>query len=347
MKNRTFNSELEKVAYASLFSTWDEQFLDTPEGEKAMREVLYDRQHRAEIFSIKWLARFLDLSSANVVEIGCGTGATTVPLSKRCRAILGLDIDDRSIRVAVERARHHRVADRVKFETVAPERMLESALTLQPDASVFVLYAVLEHLTPEERLSYLSTMWRHLPPGGAIVVVETPNRLTWEDKHTTFSDFFHMIPDEYVPRYVEKTKRPGFADTIKQVSPENLRETRYRWGLGASFHEFELAFAEPLAEILVADGLEQEMVDMFPIESDEIALRKYFVDRQVAQPIGFSRAVLNLIFRKPGSADEREQNREYNRLSLLRQQALMATPNASGTGGWRQSAGRWIRRRLG
>jgi 2-polyprenyl-3-methyl-5-hydroxy-6-metoxy-1,4-benzoquinol methylase len=344
MSNRTFNSEFEKVAYSRLFSTWDAQFLATPEGEKAMQEVLHDRQHRADVFSIKWLARFHDLSTATVVEVGCGTGASTVPLSTHCRAVLGLDIDDRSIRVAVERSRHYGVSNKIRFETVAPEKMLEAALTMQPDADVFLLYAVLEHLTPEERLSYLSTMWKRLPVGGAIVVVETPNRLTWEDKHTTFCDFFHMIPDEFVVRYVDRTRRPGFAGAIKEVPAERLKETRYRWGLGASFHEFEIAFGEALADILVADGLEQEMVDMFPVEADEIALRRYFIDRQVAQPIGFSRSVLNLIFRKPGSESERERNREYNRLSLIRQRDLLTVDGGVPARGLRQSASRWFRR---
>lgn len=324
MSKRKFDNEFEEVAFSSLFSTWDQQFLATPEGEKAMQEVLYDRQRRAEAFSIKWLARFHDLSTAVVVEIGCGTGATTVPLSDRCQAVLGLDIDDHSIQVAVARSRHCGVADKARFETVAPEHMLDAALTMQPDANLFLLYAVLEHLTPDERLSYLSAIWKRLPPGGAIVVIETPNRLTWEDKHTTFSDFFHMIPDEYVVRYVDKTRRPGFANVMKEVSAERLKETRYRWGLGASFHEFEIAFEEPLIDILVADGLEQEMVDMFPVEPDEIALRKYFVDRNLSQPIGFSRSVLNLIFRKPNSESDRARTREYNRLSLNHQRDLLA-----------------------
>ena len=40
--------------------------------------------------------------------------------------------------------------------------------------------------------------------------------------------------------------------------------------------------------------------------------------RGVAQPIGFSRAVLNLIFRKPSSATERQANVNYNEQSFAR-----------------------------
>ncbi|MDP1644124.1 MAG: hypothetical protein Q8L71_01315 [Thiobacillus sp.] len=153
------------------------------------------------------------------------------------------------------------------------------------------------------------------------MVIETPNRLTWEDKHTAYMDFFHMLPDEYVRAYAERSPRPYFAETMKGLDEASFRESRYRWGLGASFHEFKLAFSENLNEIVVADGLELEMTNMFPIEADEVALRQYFIRRGVAQPIGFPRAVLNLIFWKPSSATERQANVNYNERSRARGRA--------------------------
>ena len=45
------------------------------------------------------------------------------------------------------------------------------------EVDVFLLYAVLEHLTVAERLAVLRLAREVVKPDGAIVVCETPNRL--------------------------------------------------------------------------------------------------------------------------------------------------------------------------
>lgn len=311
--------QFEQAAFEKLFSTWDQEFLKTAEGAAAIDDVLYQRQQRAESYAVRWMSRFLDLRNASVVEIGCGTGAASIPLARVCKKLVGLDIDANSVELARLRASYYGSERNVEFLAVAPERLLSTALDCADGVDVFVLYAVLEHLTPAERLDYLSSMWGKLPEGGAIVVIDTPNRLTWEDKHTAYMDFFHMLPDEYVCEYANRSPRPFFEKTMKALDKASFRESRYRWGLGASFHEFELALGEKLDEIIVADGLEQEMVDMFPVGEDEVALRHYFISRGIEQPIGFSRAVLNLIIRKTSSPSERQANAAYNARSRQRE----------------------------
>lgn len=326
MTNGVMRNAFEQVAYERLFSTWDRKFVESVKGKEAIDEVLYRRQERAERLAVRWIDRHIPLADAVIVELGCGTGAASVPLARLCKRLVGLDIDAGSIDVARARASHYQVEKVLEFHVVAPDALLDKALTVEPAVNVVVLYAVLEHMTPSERLHYLQRIWRFLPAGGAIVVIETPNRLTWEDKHTAYMDFFHMLPDEFVVPYAERSPRPQFAETMRRITGPSFRESRYRWGLGASFHEFELAFEEKLAEIVVADGLETEMVQMFPVEPDELALRKYFIERAIPQPIGFSRAVLNLIFRKPCSVEERRRNVTYNERSLS---ALCGTEEAS------------------
>lgn len=309
---RHYRNDLERVAYEKLFSTWDQAFVESPAGQAAVQDVLYNRQARADQFAVAWIRRHLDLKEATVVEVGCGTGAASVPLAQSCRRLVGLDIDPLSIEVAQARGRLAGVSSRAEFLPVSPDRLMAEAVSRAASTDVFVLFAVLEHLTPGERLDYLSSMWRALKAGGAIVIVETPNRLTWEDKHTAFMDFFHLLPDEYVQQYADRSPRPLFAQTMRAIEPRHFHEARYRWGLGVSFHEFELAIGEPLDQIVIADGLEQEMVHMFPVETDELALRRYFIDRSIRQPIGFSRAVLNLILQKPRNDEDRAANSARN-----------------------------------
>ena len=136
-------------------------------------------------------------------------GGRLIRLARICKRLVGLDRSDHnSIEVAKSRAEYCGARDNVEFLQVAPEQLLDKALVCLERVDVFILYAVLEHLTPIERLHYLQAMWQALPEGGAIVVIETPNRLTWEDKHTAYMDFFHMLPDEYVRAYAEEY-RPG------------------------------------------------------------------------------------------------------------------------------------------
>lgn len=327
MNKSVTKEQFEQAAFDALFSTWDQDFVNSPEGVDAVDEVLYGRQQRAETYAVRWISRFLDLAEANVVEIGCGTGAASIPLARICKRLTGLDIDGHSIELARLRAAYHEARDNVEFLAVAPEGLLDAALGCAQDVDVFVLYAVLEHLTPLERLQYLRAMWNRLPDGGAIVVIDTPNRLTWEDKHTAYMDFFHMLPDEYVCDYADRSPRPFFEKTMRGLDPARFRELRYRWGLGASFHEFELALSERLDEVVMADGLEQEMVDMFPVGEDEVALRKYFLSRGIEQPIGFSRAVLNLIIQKTASPSQRQANTAYNARSWERERNRQSPPD--------------------
>ena len=80
MTGQEMKNHLEKVAFEKLFSTWDQDFVNSPRGAEAVDEVLYQRQKRAETYAVKWLNQFLPLRDAAVVEVGCGTGAASFDL---------------------------------------------------------------------------------------------------------------------------------------------------------------------------------------------------------------------------------------------------------------------------
>jgi S-adenosylmethionine-dependent methyltransferase len=70
-----------------------------------------------------------------------------------------------------------------------------------PDtADAVLLYAVLEHQHPLERLETLTRCWDLLRPGGVLIVVETPNRIVYFDPHTSLLPFFAMLPPEVAAR---------------------------------------------------------------------------------------------------------------------------------------------------
>jgi 2-polyprenyl-3-methyl-5-hydroxy-6-metoxy-1,4-benzoquinol methylase len=305
--------ELERVLHELVFAKWDAEFLESDAARRAIDDVVFARFHNALRYSIPWLSGVIDLKAATVVEIGCGSGSSTAALALNCAHVVGVDIDEDSVRAAAARcAAYH--ADNVTLHAVSPAEMLDrAASTTDPD--VCVLYAVLEHQTYDERLTTLRTLWDRLPTGGHLVIVETPNRFAYMDHHTSELPFFHLLPDTIAFEYLDRVPRLAFRDTLARTlrdHPADAPEQRIRWGLGVSYHEFELALGEPLDGLVVADGYEQEMVDFFPIGIDEELLTRYFIEAVPDIPMGFSRAVLNLVLRKPRSDTDRAAAAEAN-----------------------------------
>lgn len=70
------------------------------------------------------------------------------------------------------------------------------------------------------------------------------------DGHSTSLHFFQTLPPEIALEYIKRSPR---ADAVATVSDE---ESLYRWGQGASYHEFELWMADAAGKLpgILADG---------------------------------------------------------------------------------------------
>jgi hypothetical protein len=163
---------------------------------------------------------------------------------------------------------------------------------------VFLLYAVLEHLTVAERLAVLRLARDVVKPDGAIVVCETPNRLTYLDHHTAQMPFFHMLPDELAVDYYSRSQREDFKAAIGAAASGGRQaalEAIARWGRGVSFHEFELVFGDRLDQHVVASNYEPILFGERPIHPEEVILARYLERwRPELAPV-WSRAWLDLI----------------------------------------------------
>ena len=115
------------------------------------------------------------------------------------------DIDNGSVDAARARARILG-QENITFHVEPAAGLLARVRRDHPEgtADVVVLFAVLEHQHPLERLETLSACWGMLREGGLLVVVETPNRLAYFDPHTSLLPFFSMLPPEIAVRYAEK-----------------------------------------------------------------------------------------------------------------------------------------------
>jgi S-adenosylmethionine-dependent methyltransferase len=185
---------------------------------------------------IPWLDQARSLHGTRILEVGCGTGSSTVALAEQRARVIGIDIDQDALAVARDRCKAYGVE--AAFHALNGERMCQFSGEGPFDFIIF--FACLEHMTVGERLVALREAWALLPSGGMLVVVETPNRLWYYDGHTSMLPFFHWLPDDLAFQYSALSPRENFRELYRNYDAAS-REHFLRRGRGMSFHEFDLA----------------------------------------------------------------------------------------------------------
>jgi 2-polyprenyl-3-methyl-5-hydroxy-6-metoxy-1,4-benzoquinol methylase len=150
-----------------------------------------------------------ELSGAEVLDFGCGAGASTVILSRLMPTsrITGVELRTANLNVARARARFYGL-EHAKF-LLSP-----SGIGLPSEIGPFraiVLSAVFEHLLPVERESLLPALWRLLTPGGVLFIDETPARWFPIETHTTGLPLINYLPDRLAAAYAR-----GFSKRIRR-----------------------------------------------------------------------------------------------------------------------------------
>lgn len=194
------------------------------------------RRDRLEI--IPWMDHTRRLDGSRIVEVGCGSGSSTVALAEQGANVIGVDVGD--VREARTRCADHGVQAQL-ISANATE--LESVIDRPVDWVVF--WASLEHMTIDERLRSLEGAWRLLAQGGLLSVIESPNRLWLYDSHTSLLPYFDWLPDELAYRYSQFSPRDGFNDAFQDMSDDRMLNFLRR-GRGISVHEFHLAIGPHL-----------------------------------------------------------------------------------------------------
>jgi SAM-dependent methyltransferase len=252
-------------------------------------EVWRKRRDVATDQVIPWLSRFRRLSECTVLEYGCGTGAVSCAFAPAVRRHIGYDIDDAAISIAAGHLRAHE-ADNIELRAVGPEQIFDAVREHRGEPDIVLLYAVIEHMTVAERLELLAVSQEIVAADGLIVVVETPNRLVWPDWHTSFLPFLSQLPDELAVAYAHRSPRDDFREAIGQAVDQGREaglEALTRWGRGASFHEFELAFGD-LSRHVLSGGFDPILAPERPVRWEELALARELerVRPDVAPPFG-------------------------------------------------------------
>jgi S-adenosylmethionine-dependent methyltransferase len=277
-----------------------EAWVATAEGREDLQDHLDRRLNSFRNKLIPWLDAARPLLGARILEIGCGTGASTVALAEQGATVTAIDIDEPSLRVAEERCAAHNVQCELVHANGAGARKF-----LEREPYDFVIFfACLEHMTHVERLEAMHDTWHALPRGALWCVIETPNRLWPFDDHTSRLPFFNWLPDELAFAYSRFSPREPLRSSYRTLSADSM-ESFLRHGRGVSFHEFDMA---------IADSATLDVVSSLPLWSKQRGLlglrelarrykRKSRLERTLAafRPdihLGFFQPFLDLIIRK-------------------------------------------------
>jgi 2-polyprenyl-3-methyl-5-hydroxy-6-metoxy-1,4-benzoquinol methylase len=204
-----------------------------------LHEHLLGRLDEDRFSVVPWIDAAHALKGASILEIGSGTGASAVALGEQGAGIIGVDVDEASLAVARQRSAAYGVD--ASFHRINGADIAKAF----PGASfdIVIFFAVLEHMTHEERIEAIRGTWEMVRPGGIWCVVETPNRLWFYDGHTSFENFYHWLPDQLAKSWGTRSRREMFSSALS--SGTEMDHTEFaRWGRGASYHEFDLALGD-------------------------------------------------------------------------------------------------------
>lgn len=163
-----------------------------------------------------------DPKGKRIIEIGCGSGFTTLALAQRGAHCALLDVSP----VALERA----AAAFARAGLPPPEQFLQNALHSSLPAESYDLVwngGVIEHFVDDGKRLLLEEMIRLCAPGGVVVVL-VPNRLAWQ------------LQMRQAWQKLVGTWKYGFED---DMSPRRLR----RMALKLGYHQCETYAFNPVA----------------------------------------------------------------------------------------------------
>ena len=151
------------------------------------------------------------LAGMKILDVGCGAGLVTEPISRLGAAVLGIDAAERNVLVAERHARA--TGAPVLYRHALPEELADQGGAFDAVLSL----EVVEHVA--DRPAFLEALVRLVAPGG-ILVIGTLNR-------TMRSFVKAIIGAEYVLRWLPR----GTHDWRKFVTPDELDLSLKRHGL--------------------------------------------------------------------------------------------------------------------
>lgn len=204
----------------------------------------------------------LDLSKMRALEIGCGEGAKVCALAPLFETYVGIDLDPHEL--AVGRANvESRGIQNAELRLQAANDLPQ--LLAQESFDVIFLYAVIEHLTIEERLNTLKICWDALPPHGLLYIGEAPNRIAPIDYHSSKMPYYNLLPRELAIKLVDRSGHEKWRQRV--WAQETTELGLYRNGQHVGFEDFDLGLMpmDQFERHLIVDNWSEAMMNLYPL----------------------------------------------------------------------------------
>jgi ubiquinone/menaquinone biosynthesis C-methylase UbiE len=313
--NQFYGMFHQKLNHSAIFrgENWPLNFDALKEGSSHKFFTLYDTmvqeggneydldRARTAIFYLRSILERHLLNGADkvCVEIGCGIGTKALAINDLFGQYFGIDTQADQIKIAQTRSKSLNITNTTFIPANAVEALRSpEAYGLPRHIDVLLLYAVLEHLTPDERVEIFTIVDMVIASGGHIIIMETPNRLVPFDSHTTGTHFINWLPDSLAYRIIPQTPfGRNFTGFNLQSTPEEAVTTIYRAGRGVSFHDFETGLCRNIAEYgFLMNSYSCESLSIDPFQSQEFDLFGYLKNHVLdIPPAVFSRSWIETI----------------------------------------------------
>jgi 2-polyprenyl-3-methyl-5-hydroxy-6-metoxy-1,4-benzoquinol methylase len=122
------------------------------------------------------------LEGQRTLDVGCGTGASTVALAETGARVVAFDVDVPSSRIARHRLREH------GFANVEVHAGRDLSIVSGGEFDLVLMNGVVEHIPAsirDLRRDVVRAAWARVVRGGHLFLTETPNRLIPYDTHST------------------------------------------------------------------------------------------------------------------------------------------------------------------
>ena len=160
---------------------------------------------------VPWIDSIIAIKNLNILEIGCGTGSSTLAFAEKGAKITAIDINEDYILKA--KTKTAQFSSNISFYVMNASEIGSAFKTFKFDLIIFM--ASLEHMTIKERITSIKSAYSLLPENNFLCISGTPNRLHFLDSHTSHIPFFHWLPDNLAIEYSKYSIRTQYRDHIE------------------------------------------------------------------------------------------------------------------------------------